>query len=101
MNEITFFSYDEDTINRAATGACSTAGEIATLVGSVRGTLASVSGSLLTVAALQECAGTWTSRLGTLGDDVQQMSKNLTDSLAGYRDIDDIVAAVLNSVDVF
>jgi hypothetical protein len=101
MSEITFFSYDEDSINRAATGAATTADEIATLIGSVGGALATVSGSLLTVAALQQCAGTWTSRLSTLGDDVQLVSQNLTDSLAGYRGIEDAVALVLDRVNPF
>lgn len=101
MGEITFFSYDGEAISRAATGATTTADDLTALVGACGARLATATGPLETVAALRQCAGTWTDRLGALGEDVRLVSQGLTDSVAGYRLIEDEVAAALDAVCVW
>lgn len=94
MSEIPFFSYDDEAISRAATGAVSVADDLAALVATHGSGLATASGSLETVAALRECAGTWTERVNVLSEDVRSLSSGLTDSLTGYQRVDeDLVAA--------
>jgi hypothetical protein len=98
MSEPMFFNYNGDAITRAATGAAATADELAALIGTCGGGLATATGSLETVAALRQCAGTWTDRIGALGEDVRLVSQRLTDSLTDYLRIDDDVAAVLDGI---
>lgn len=100
MSEVLFFSYDGDAIAHAATGAATTADDLVALVGACGPGLASATGELETVAALRQCAGTWTGRVGVLGEDVRLVSERLTDSLAGYQRIDEDIAAVLGSIAV-
>lgn len=98
MSEILFFSYDGDAISRAAAGAATTAEELAALLGTCGAGLATATGPLETVAALRQCAGTWTDRVGVLGEDVRLVSERLTDTLAGYQRIDDDVATVFDGL---
>ena len=92
------FTYDPDAITRAATGAGATADDLAALLGACGAGLAGASGALATVGALRQCAATWTDRVGTLGEDVRSMSERLIEALAGYRQIDDDVAAVFDRI---
>jgi hypothetical protein len=96
-----FFSYNGDAISRAATGAATAAEDLAALVGGYGAGLAAAAGSLETVAALRQCAATWTDRVGMLGEDVRLVSERLAESLAGYRRIDDDVAAVFDTIAVW
>ena len=100
MTEVVFFSYDGDAISRAATGAATTAEDLAALMAACGSGLASAAGSLETVAALRQCAGTWTDRVGALGEEVRLVSERLTDSLAGYRQADEDIAATLDGIAV-
>ena len=101
MSELGFFSYSGEAITSAATAAAGTAEDLVSLVGTSGPGLATATGSLATVAALRRCAGTWTGRVGVLGEDVRQLSERLTGSLAGYQQIDDELAAALDRIAVW
>jgi hypothetical protein len=98
VNEVTFFNYDGDAISRAATGAATTAENLTALVASCGSGLATATGPLETVAALRQCAGTWTERVGVLGEDVRLLSERLADSLTGYLQVDEDLGAVFDGI---